>query len=98
MEDRVDFQSIDKNNANVPYWNPAQDSRILKDMPTRKYNDGAKTSVIWNAQSSVIVNGNRAATVSWGFTIDSQNSGSFSSPRIINNPSSFHKNTINFFK
>ena len=98
MEDRVDFQTMDKNNANVPYWNPAKDSRILNDMPMRKYNDGATTSVIWNAQSSVVINGNRSFTVAWGFTIDSDVSGSFSAPRISNNPSPFHINIINSLK
>ena len=98
MDNRVDFQTIDKNNVNVPYWNPAKNSRILIDIPGRSYNKGATTSVIWNAQSSVITNGNRSVTVGWGFTIDSRNSGSYSSPIIINNPSPFHRNTINLLK
>jgi len=97
MEDRIDFQTMDENNANVPYWNTEKNSRVFTDMPMRQYKNGATTSVIWNAQSSVINNGNISVTVGWGFTIDSQNSGSYSSPRIIN-PSPFHKNAINSFK
>ena len=68
-------KSLDETNTSVPYWNPSYDSKILQDMPRRMYNDGATRSVHWNAQSSVLVNGSRSATISWGFSIDSKNSG-----------------------
>ncbi len=87
MENRFDFQTLGERNP-----------RVLSDMPSRSYNEGATTSVLWSAQSSVLINGNRSVTVEWGFTLDSRSSGSYTSPRIISNPSAFHIDAINSVK
>lgn len=91
-EERFDFQSISP--AFTKYWN-TKGPLILSDKPGRKLNEGAQHSVSWNAQSSILVDQNRACTVSWGFAITSEKSVEYSVPKIINNPSQFHIETIN---
>ncbi len=98
VENRIDFQTVDRTITSVGYWNPADNANVLKDMPRRRFNDGAERSVIWNAESSVLVNGKRSFTISWGFSIDSDRSGYYTSPRIENKPSYFHLNTIQLVK
>ena len=98
VENRIDFQTVDRTITSVGYWNPADNANVLKDMPRRRFNDGAERSVIWKAESSVLVNGKRSFTISWGFSIDSDRSGYYTSPRIENKPSYFHLNTIQLVK
>ena len=71
-------------------------STILEDQPGRFYKEGAKYSVYWKAQSSIIINGKRSFTISWGFTIDSKNSGTYIRPNFVKEPTEFHKNAINY--
>jgi len=73
-------------------------STILEDQPGRFYKEGAKYSVYWKAQSSIIINGKRSFTISWGFTIDSKNSGTYIRPNFVKEPTEFHKNAINYLK
>jgi hypothetical protein len=94
LECRVDFQTIDNTTSTVPYWNPARNSTKLQDMPRRAYNEGAVRDVIWGAQSSILVNGRRSVTISWGFSINSNYSATLYSPRIEKNPNTFHLNAI----
>ena len=98
LENRLDFQTIDKTSTTVPYWNPAKKSTKLQDMPRRAYNEGAARAVIWGAQSSILVNGRRSVTISWGFSINSNNSGTFYSPRIEKKPNTFHLNAIQLMR
>ena len=88
-EERFDFQTLS------PGYSKHKGPLILVDQPGRKYNEGAQYSVSWNAQSSILVNGNRICTFSWGFTIVSEKNVEYSAPRIINNPSQFHIEAIN---
>jgi RHS repeat-associated protein len=101
IEERLDGgQIMDKSDiTQAVYFGPFQSpSNILNDIPTRKLNEGAINSIIWNAQSSIIIDGKRSFSIGWGFTIDSQNSGSYSPPTILNSVSEFHQNAIKYLK
>ena len=93
MEERFDFQTIDKNST-YDYWWKKAGPTLLEDMPTRCLNEKAQYSVKWMAQSSVIIDGRRSCTITWGFNITSENSTKYFPPRIIHSPSAFHNNVI----
>ncbi|MDR2684187.1 MAG: hypothetical protein LBB53_02250 [Prevotellaceae bacterium] len=69
-------------------------SMVLQDMPLRILQNGAQYSVTWNAQSSMVINGVPAVSVGWGFSINSQNTGTYYAPTILNNTTPFHQNAI----
>ena len=94
-ENRIDFQGVDKSNTNISYWNPCHNTYKLCDQPKRCFNEGASTSVIWQATSSMLINNTRAVSVGWGFSIDSKNTGNYNPPQIIAHPNNFHINVIN---
>ncbi len=94
-EERFDFQTI---YPALPKYSNKKGPLLLADQPGRKLNEGAQYSVNWNAQSSILVDQNRVFTVSWGFTITAEKSIEYFTPRIINNPSLFHIETIRNLK
>ena len=69
-------------------------SNVLNDSPFRVLNNGAERSVIWKAQSTMVVNGVPAVSVGWGFSINTDKSGSYSVPTILNSTTPFHKQAI----
>ena len=99
MSERLDGNSIvgESDIKRAAYFdNPP--SNLLTDIPTRSFNNGAKTSVNWNAQSSMIINGERSFTIGWGFSISSKNSGTYFAPTILKSPTTFHENAIKYLK
>lgn len=93
MEERFDFQTVNKYSSYEYNWyvtNP----ELLTDMPTRCLREDAQYSIQWMAQSSVIIDGRRSCTITWGFNITSENSTTYFSPRVIHSPSAFHNNVI----
>ena len=95
MENRIDFQGVDKAIKIIPYWDPCHNTYNLCDQPKRCFNEGSQTSVVWQGTSSMLTNNTRAFTVEWGFSIDSKTTGSYNPPQIINCPNNFHINAIN---
>ena len=100
-EERLDGfgvqQSTDTNKAR--YFNGYSEfgdaSNTLKDQPVRALVKGAKTSVNFDAQSSIIVNGKKSVSVGWGFTVNSANSQTVRPPKILKSTTSFHNNAVN---
>jgi RHS repeat-associated protein len=67
-------------------------SNILTDIPTRESVKGS--DVNWNAKSSMIINGKKSFSVTWGFTIKNDNTIKYNSPKITNKTTVFHENAI----
>jgi RHS repeat-associated protein len=73
-------------------------SNTLYDIPIRRANPGAERPVSFNAQSSMIINGQKSFSVGWGFTKESGGSSSVSAPTILKSNTSFHDNAIKHLK
>ncbi|KAB1232852.1 RHS repeat-associated core domain-containing protein [Chryseobacterium viscerum] len=67
-------------------------SNTLTDIPTRESVQGS--DVNWNARSSMIINGKKSFSVTWGFTIKNENTIKYSPPKITNKITIFHENAI----
>ncbi|WP_315053528.1 DUF6443 domain-containing protein [Chryseobacterium indoltheticum] len=67
-------------------------SNILADIPTRESVQGS--DVNWNAKSSMIINGKKSFSVTWGFTIKNENTIKYNPPKITNKTTIFHESAI----
>ena len=67
----------------------------LDDGPQRAKNPGAQWDVSFNAQSTVLVNGNRTVSLGWGFTVNSENHQTINAPTILKTTSGFHNKAVN---
>jgi len=67
---------------------------ILYDGPQRAKNPGAQWDVTFNAQSTVLLNGNRILSLGWGFTVTSQSNQKIYTPMILKTTSDFHNRAI----
>jgi RHS repeat-associated protein len=89
------------NNATNPY-DPGQlqyflDNRYkgtLIDMPQRAKKAGAQYDVTFNAQSTVLLNGNRILSVGWGFTVTSETTQTVNAPTILKSTTEFHNRAV----
>jgi hypothetical protein len=66
----------------------------LDDGPQRAKNPGANVPVTFNAQSTVLLNGKRAVSLGWGFTVMSENYQTINAPMILKTTSEFHNNAV----
>jgi hypothetical protein len=62
--------------------------------PQRPMNNGAKSDVTFNAESTVLLNGNRAVSIGWGFTVKSKDVQTVRAPVIMKSTSEFHNNAV----
>jgi RHS repeat-associated protein len=99
-EERLDGPSPVQGSKNVTeatYFD-SPPSNKLSDGPYRKLNEGANTGVTWNAQSSMVINGQKSFSVGWGFHKDSKTSGGATSPTILKSNTAFHDEAIKNLK
>jgi RHS repeat-associated protein len=66
----------------------------LWDPPTMAKNYGAQYDVFFNAQSTVLVNGQRTVSLGWGFTVNSDTHQTISVPTILSRTSNFHDRAV----
>ncbi len=101
-EERLDIGSgkgsrTDVNNAK--YYGSKdgnQPKTSLYDWPIRAMNgDGA---VHWDAQSSMVINGEKSFSVGWGFSITGKESAEFRAPKLLKTNSKFHNEAIKYLK
>jgi hypothetical protein len=70
-------------------------NKTLDDMPLRAYNTGAERPVVFNAQSTLLINGNRVVSLGWGFVITSGSTMTANVPVILKTTSDFHNRAVN---
>jgi RHS repeat-associated protein len=75
------------------YYNP-KPSANLWDAPMRAKNSGSQYDISFNAQSTVLVNGKRTASIGWGFTVTSRNSQTINAPTILKSTTNFHDKAV----
>lgn len=73
-------------------------SNTLSDGPYRRLNPGATTGVTWNAQSSIVINGQKSFSVGWGFFKNTNGTGGANPPTILKQNTAFHNTAINNVK
>jgi RHS repeat-associated protein len=73
-------------------------SNTLSDGPYRRLNQGATTGVTWNAQSSMVVNGQKSFSVGWGFYKNTNGTGGANPPTLLKQNTSFHNQAVSNVK
>ena len=66
----------------------------MYDSPSRARNVGAQYASTFKAQATVLINGKAVITVGYGFSVLSQTYQRNYSPKILKNPTKFHKDAV----
>jgi len=75
------------------YWDKVPNP-TLADGPVRVKLPNAQYDVNFNAQSTVLVNGQRTVSIGWGFTITSETNQKVQTPTILKNTTEFHNTAV----
>jgi len=96
-EERIDADVPTSDVTKASYFNDPPRT-TMGDAPVRRVNPGAERPVSFNAQTSMIINGQKSFSVGWGFVKDRRGSVSISPPTILKSNTTFHNTAIQYLK